>query len=80
MPIHDDRTLFKILILDGAQAGLSWKIVLNKRENYHKVFDNFNPKKVSQYNTKKEELLLQNKGVIRNRLKIKSAIKNAKVF
>ncbi len=80
VPVYDDVKLFEMLILEGAQAGLSWETVLNKRENYKKAFDNFNPKIVALYGEKKEAILLQNEGIIRNKLKIKSTIKNAKVF
>jgi len=80
VPVHDDRLLFEMLILEGTQAGLSWETVLKKRENYRKAFDNFNPQKVAKYSEKKKEELLQNEGIIRNRLKIKSAIQNAQVF
>ena len=80
VPLHDDRKLFEFLILEGAQAGLSWETVLKKRHNYRKAFDNFNPGKISQYGNKKIEALLGNKGIIRNRLKIVSAINNAKRF
>ncbi len=80
VPLHDDKLLFEFLILEGAQAGLSWLTVLKKRENYRKAFDNFDVKKVAKYNEKKIEKLLQNAGIIRNRLKIKSAIRNAKAF
>ena len=79
-PTHDERMLFEMLILEGAQAGLSWSTVLHKRENYKKAFDNFNVEKVAQYDTIKEQELLSNAGIIRNKLKIKSAIRNAKVF
>ena len=79
-PEHDDNKLFEMLILEGAQAGLSWITVLNKRDNYRKAFDGFDPAKVALYNEKKEEELLSNKGIIRNRLKIKSTIINAKLF
>ena len=80
VPVHDDRTLFEFLILEGAQAGLSWETVLKKRENYRKAFSNFDPVKVSRYSDKKIETLMGNKGIIRNRLKIASAINNAKRF
>ncbi len=80
IPVHDDRKLFEMIILEGAQAGLSWETVLKKRENYKKAFDDFNPEKVAKYNQKKEAELLQNAGIIRNRLKVKSAIQNAIVF
>ena len=78
--VHDDRKLFEFLVLEGAQAGLSWETVLKKRENYRKAFINFDPVKVSRYGDKKIETLLGNKGIIRNRLKITSAINNAKRF
>ncbi len=80
IPVFDDRKLFEMLILEWAQAGLSWETVLNKRKNYKKAFDNFDPKKVEKYDDKKIEKLLVDEGIIRNRLKIKSVIKNAKVF
>ena len=80
VPIHDDRTLFEFLILECAQAGLSWETVLKKRENYRKAFSNFDPVKVSRYSDKKVEALMGNKGIIRNSLKITSAINNAKRF
>ncbi len=79
-PVHDDRLLFEFLILEGAQAGLSWITVLKKRDNYRKAFDNFEPEKVARYNSVKVEKLLLNEGIIRNRLKIASAITNAKSF
>ena len=79
-PVHNDKILFEMLILEGAQAGLSWEIVLNKRNNYKKAFDNFDPQKIAKYDDEKQNELLQNKGIIRNKLKIKSAIQNAKVF
>ncbi|MFK7779574.1 MAG: DNA-3-methyladenine glycosylase I [Candidatus Gracilibacteria bacterium] len=78
--IHEDNKLFEMLILEGAQAGLSWETILKKRENYRKAFDNFDPKKIAKYDENKQIELLQNKGIIRNHLKIKSAIKNAKIF
>ncbi|GAB4285967.1 MAG: DNA-3-methyladenine glycosylase I [Candidatus Dojkabacteria bacterium] len=80
VPVHDDRKLFEMLVLEGAQAGLSWSTVLNKRENYRKAFDNFDVKMVAKYDTKKIAELLNNEGIIRNRLKINAAIKNAKSF
>ncbi len=80
VPCYDDRMLFEMLILEGAQAGLSWETILTKRENYKKAFDNFDVQKVACYDEKKETELLANKGIIRNRLKIKSTINNAKVF
>ena len=79
-PLHDDQRLFEFLILEGAQAGLSWDTILRKRDNYRKAFDNFDVKKVARYTDKKIEKLLQDEGIIRNRLKIASAISNAKAF
>ncbi len=79
-PLHDDLALFEFLILEGAQAGLAWQTVLNKRENYRKAFNGFNVKKIAQYKEKDIKRLLANQGVIRNRLKIASAIGNAKAF
>jgi len=79
-PIHDDRLLFEFLILEGVQAGLSWNIVLQKRENYRKAFDNFDYNKIANYSEKKVEELLKNKGIIRNRRKIQAVITNAKAF
>lgn len=80
VPIHDDNKLFEMLILEGAHAGLSWEIILKKRENYRKAFDNFDYKKIATYDENKVEELMQNSGIVRNRLKITSAIKNAIVF
>ncbi len=80
VPLHDDRLLFEFLILEGAQAGLSWDTILAKRENYRKAFDNFNVKKVAKYGDKKYNELLANAGIVRNRLKIRSAIQNANAF
>lgn len=80
VPEHDDRKLFELLILEGAQAGLSWRTVLKKRNNYKKAFDNFDPKKIAQYDSKKIEELLRNEGIIRNRLKVESTIRNAQSF
>ena len=79
-PVHDDRLLFEFLILEGAQAGLSWITILKKRGNYRKAFDNFNPVKIAKYNPDKISRLLLNPGIIRNRLKIESAVKNAEAF
>ena len=78
VPVHDDVKLFEMLNLEGAQAGLSWYTVLTKRENYRKAFDNWNVKKIAGYSEKKIEQLLQNPGIIRNRLKVQATIKNAK--
>ena len=78
VPTHDDRKLFELLMLDNAQAGLSWQTVLNKRENYRKAFDNFEPAKIARYNERKITSLLNNAGIIRNRLKVESAVTNAR--
>ena len=80
LPQHDDRVLFEFLILEGAQAGLSWDTVLQKRENYRAAFDGFNPQRIARYDRRKQQSLLRNPGIIRNRLKIASAVKNAKAF
>jgi DNA-3-methyladenine glycosylase I len=80
VPVHDDRTLFEFLILEGAQAGLSWNTILNKRENYRKAFAGFDPPKVARYDRRKVEQLLRDPGIVRNRLKIASTIANAKAF
>src|SRR4029079_19301849 len=80
VPLHDDRTHFEFLVLDAAQAGLSWRTVLLKRENYRKAFDNFDPVRVSRYSKQRIAKLLQNPGLIRNRLKIHSAVTNAQRF
>ncbi|MBO7484009.1 MAG: DNA-3-methyladenine glycosylase I [Alphaproteobacteria bacterium] len=80
IPVHDDRLLFEMLVLEGFQAGLSWQCVLHKRKNFRLVFDNFDAKKVAVYDEKKVVQLIQNKGLIRHKLKIQSAIKNAKIF
>lgn len=80
VPLLDEQQLFELLILEGAQAGLSWITVLRKRENYRLAFDGFNPQKIARYSEAKKAKLLLNEGIIRNRLKIDSAIKNAKAF
>ncbi len=80
VPSHDDRMLFEFLILEGAQAGLSWEIILRKRENYRAAFDNFDPRLVAKYDQLKIRKLLGDAGIIRNRLKINSAVVNAKAF
>jgi DNA-3-methyladenine glycosylase I len=80
VPVHDDRKLFEFLVLDAAQAGLSWQTVLLKRENYRKAFDNFDPEKVARYTGKRIAKLLTNPGIIRNRLKVRSAVTNAQAF
>ncbi|MFO1518784.1 MAG: DNA-3-methyladenine glycosylase I [bacterium] len=79
-PVHDDVKLFEMIVLDGAQAGLSWFTILKKRENYRKAFDGFDVKKVARYNAKKIEALMQDAGIVRNRLKITSAVQNARAF
>ncbi|MGD0538523.1 MAG: DNA-3-methyladenine glycosylase I [Verrucomicrobiota bacterium] len=80
MPVRDDCELFQHLILDGAQAGLSWLTILNKRENYRVAFDQFDPEKIAHYDERKVAALLANPGIVRNRLKIASAITNARAF
>lgn len=80
VPTHDDRRLFEFLILEGAQAGLSWDTILNKRENYRSAFDGLDPKRIAVYDTRKIQSLLRNPGIVRNRLKIASAIQNARAF
>jgi DNA-3-methyladenine glycosylase I len=80
VPAHDDRTLFEFLILEGAQAGLSWQTILNKRENYRAAFDQFDPGRVAAYDRRKMQRLLKDPGIVRNRLKISSAVGNAKAF
>src|SRR6266487_5746480 len=80
VPVHEDRRLFEFLILEGAQAGLSWDTILKKREHYRKVFDNFDVEKVARYGARKVEQLLADPGIIRNRLKIAAAVQNAKAF
>ncbi len=77
---HDDRTLFEFLILEGAQAGLSWETVLAKRQNYQAVFDGFDPRRIAAYDRRKIKALLHNPGIIRNRQKVASAVQNAKAF
>src|SRR5262252_7500446 len=80
VPVHDDRVLFEFLILEGAQAGLSWNTILKKRENYRKAFDGFRPEKIARYGAPEVQLLLSDAGIIRNRLKIAATIENAKRF
>lgn len=80
VPVHDDRLFFEFLILEGAQAGLSWDTILRKREAYRAAFDNFDPAKVARYSEARCEKLLLNEGIIRNRLKVASAVRNAKAF
>jgi DNA-3-methyladenine glycosylase I len=80
VPLYDEQKLFELLILEGAQAGLSWITVLRKRETYRAAFDNFNPEKIARYTPARVEKLMLNEGIIRNRLKIESTIKNAKAY
>ncbi|CAB1059876.1 DNA-3-methyladenine glycosylase (EC [Olavius sp. associated proteobacterium Delta 1] len=80
VPVHNDRQWFEFLILEGAQAGLSWLTILRKRPNYRKAFDNFNPHKIAAYDTAKIKALLSDEGIIRNKLKIEAAIQNASSF
>ncbi len=80
VPLHDDQKLFEFLVLEGFQAGLSWRTILHKRENFRKAFDNFDAKKIAKYGDKKVEDLMQDAGIIRNRLKILATIKNAQCY
>ena len=80
VPLHDDQKLFEFIILEGAQAGLSWHTVLKKRENYRKAFANFDAEKVARFNEAKIQKLLNDPGIIRNKLKVRSAVQNAKAF
>src|SRR5215470_16375692 len=80
VPVHDDRLLFEFLILEGAQAGLSWETILKKRQNYRRAFDSFDPAIVARYGQKKRKGLLADAGIVRNRLKIEAAVQNAKAF
>jgi len=80
VPVHDDRMLFEMLILEGAQAGLSWETILNKRPAYRRAFDRFDPRKVARYDARKVRSLLADAGIVRNRLKIAAAITNARAF
>jgi DNA-3-methyladenine glycosylase I len=80
VPVHDDRKLFEFLVLEGAQAGLSWETILNKRENYRAAFDGFDALRVAKYDRRKMAQLLKNPGIVRNRLKIASAVKNARAL
>ena len=79
-PVHDDRVLFEFIVLESAQAGLSWYTILRKREGYHRAFDNFDPNIIAQYDEQKVAELLQNEGIIRNRLKTLATIQNARSF
>jgi DNA-3-methyladenine glycosylase I len=80
VPQHDERALFELLILEGAQAGLSWSTILTKRQNYRKAFDNFNARKIARYDSESVEKLMANSGIVRNRLKIAATIQNAGAF
>jgi DNA-3-methyladenine glycosylase I len=80
VPLHDDRALFEMLILEGAQAGLSWETILNKRENYRAAFDDFDAEKIAGYSRRKIAKLLANPGIVRNRLKVAAAVRNAQAF
>jgi DNA-3-methyladenine glycosylase I len=80
VPLHDDRALFEFLILEGAQAGLSWITILKKRENYRRAFDDFDATRIARYGASKIESLLQNPGIVRNRLKVAAAVTNAQKF
>ena len=80
VPVHDDRRLFEFLILEGAQAGLSWLTILRKRENYRKAFAGFDPRKVARFDERKIRIILKDEGIVRNRLKVRSAVVNAKAF
>ena len=80
VPVHDDRTFFEFLILEGAQAGLSWSTILNKRENYRRAFDNFEPERVARFDRRRIQKLLADPGIVRNKLKIASSVENAKAF
>lgn len=80
VPVHDDRRLFEMLILEGAQAGLSWSTILAKRGGYREAFDGFDPERIARYTPRKVEQLLANPGIVRNRLKVAAAIQNAKAF
>jgi DNA-3-methyladenine glycosylase I len=79
-PTHDDTRLFEFLVLEGAQAGLSWDTILKKRENYRKAFDDFDPRKIERYNARKVKSLMNDPGIVRNRLKINSTVQNARAF
>src|SRR5438094_9172589 len=80
VPVYDDRVLFEFLILEGAQAGLSWTTILKKRENYRKAFEGFRPEKIAHYGAREVRRLLNDPGIVRNRLKIAATIQNAKMF
>ncbi|MBI3122394.1 MAG: DNA-3-methyladenine glycosylase I, partial [candidate division NC10 bacterium] len=80
VPVHDDRALFEFLVLEGAQAGLSWETILKKRDNFRVAFDNFDPRMVAKYDRRRVDTLLANPGIIRNRLKVSAAVQNARAF
>ena len=80
VPVHDDRRFFEFLILEGAQAGLSWDTILKKRENYRRAFTGFDPRKVARFTSRQARVLMKNPGIVRNRLKIAAAVSNAKAF
>jgi DNA-3-methyladenine glycosylase I len=80
VPVHDDRLLFEFLVLEGAQAGLSWSMILNKRQNYQQAFDSFDAQKIARYDARKIKKLLADAGIVRNKLKIAAAVQNAKAF
>src|SRR5258708_33317853 len=80
VPVHDDRGLFEFLILEGAQAGLSWSTILKKRDNYRLAFDRFDARKIARYDQRKIQALLDDEGIVRNRLKVSSAVQNAAAF
>jgi len=80
VPVHDDRTLFEFLTLEGAQAGLSWSTILRKRENYREAFAGFDPERVARFDARRKKVLLNNSGIVRNRLKIESTVSNAQAF
>ncbi len=80
VPVHDDRVLFEFLILEGAQAGLSWSTILRKRENYRRAFASFDPEKVARFSSEQKRKLMRNEGIVRNRLKIDSTVTNARAF
>jgi DNA-3-methyladenine glycosylase I len=80
VPVHDDRALFEFLILEGAQAGLSWSTILNKRENYRRAFDSFDARKIARYDAARQRRLLKDAGIVRNRLKVRATVDNARAF
>jgi DNA-3-methyladenine glycosylase I len=80
VPVHDDRVLFEFLILEGAQAGLSWSTILRKRDNYRRAFANFNPQRVARFDASRRNALMKDEGIVRNRLKIESTVSNARAF